>query len=260
MPSRPRRRVRFAGAAVLLLVGAPLAGCTSLFFTDGDELARRGAESVAVQIGSHSDNTAAVTIEEMVTWWVPDGDVAVSHGLAVAEALAWSGQIGHESEATIDVRIHVDVAAHSSPTIGGRSNSAGEATVCYRLVWPRYFEARRSEIPCPDTTAPPRPEPPIRPELTDADTAEVARILATTDGLEAIETALHDAFPEEYIRIDTDLWNGETVVAVGIPAERECILVVRGEAGELSYPSYRRISLEPGETGCATDLYTNPPF
>ena len=50
------------------------------------------------------------------------------------------------------------------------------------------------------------------------------------------------------------------MVAVGIPAERECILVVRDDAGALSFPSYRPISLAPGETGCVTGLYTDPPF
>lgn len=50
------------------------------------------------------------------------------------------------------------------------------------------------------------------------------------------------------------------MVAVGIPAERECILVVRDHAGTLSFPSYRPLSLAPGEAGCVTDLYTDPPF
>lgn len=187
----------------------------------------------------------------MVSWWVPEG----------VEALAWSGQIGRDSEATIDVRIHVEVAAYTSPNIGGRSNSAGEATVCYRLVWPQYYEATRSEISCPaDTVAPPRPQPRARPQLTEHDAVRVAEILSAESDLDALESALHDAFPDDYIRIDTAYWNGETVVAVGIPAERECILVVRDDAGELFYPSYRPISLEPGETGCATELYTNPPL
>ena len=260
MQQRSRHPVRLIGAASALLVTATLTGCGSLFFDEGDQLAHRGAHDVAARIGSYSDNTAEVTVEEMVAWWVPDGQVAAAPGLATVDALAWSGQIGHESTATIDVRIHVEVAAYSSPTIGGRSNSAGEATVCYRLVWPRYEQAQLSEISCPDTETPPRPEPAARPELTDEDTARVAHILTTASGLEAIDAALRDSFPEEYYRIGTDLWNGETVVAVGIPAERECILIVRDIAGELSYPSYRRVSLEPGETGCATDLYTNPPF
>lgn len=260
MQSRSRHRVRLIGTATALLFAVPLTGCGSLFFDEGDQLAHRGAENVVAQIASHSDNTAEVTIEEMVAWWVPDGQFTAEPGLATTDALAWSGQIGHESTATIDVRVHVEVEAHSSPSIGGRSNSAGEATVCYRLIWERYGEADRSEIPCPDTAAPPRPEPATRPELTDEDTARVAHILATAGGFEAIDAALHDSFPEEYYLVDTDLWNGETVVAVGIPAERECILIVRDVAGELSYPPYRRVSLEPGETGCTTDLYTNPPF
>jgi len=261
MPLRPRHRARITGAAIALLLAAPLVGCSSLFFPEGDDLARRGAESVAAQIGSHSDNTAELTVEDMVTWWIPDGEVSSGgYGVATVDALAWSGQIGPESEATIDVRIRVVVEAHSAATFGDRSHSAGDATVCYRLVWPRYYEAKRSEISCPDTAAPPRPEPPVHPEFSAEDTARVDGILASVDGLEAIETALHEAFPEDYVSIDTDLWNGETVVAVGIPTERECILVVREASGELLHPSYRRISLEPGETGCATDLYTNPPF
>ncbi|MCH6230431.1 hypothetical protein MK786_06740 [Microbacterium sp. CFH 31415] len=249
MRLRTRPHVRATNIAVAALLAVPLTGCAPSFFTDGDDLAHRGAENIAAEIGSHSDNTGEVSLEEMVSWWVPEE----------VEALDWSGQIGHDSEATIDVRIHVEVAAYTSPNIGGRSNSAGEATVCYRLVWPRYYEARRSEISCPDTVAPPRPLPRARPELTEHDTARVAEILSAKSELDTLESALHDAFPDDYIRIDIAFWNGETVVAVGIPAERECILVVRDEAGELFYPSYRPISLEPGETGCATDLYTNPP-
>src|SRR5690349_11770161 len=117
MPSRPGHRARRITAAIVLLLAIPLAGCSSLFFTDGDELARRGADSVAAQIGSHSDNTAEISVEDMVTWWVPDGDVpAGGYGMATVDALAWSGQIGSDSEATIDVRIHVVVEAHSGGT------------------------------------------------------------------------------------------------------------------------------------------------
>lgn len=260
MQPRSRHPVRVIVAVIALLLGVPLAGCASPLFTEGDRLAIRGAENVAAQIGSHRDNTAEVTIEEMVTWWVPDTPITAGPGLATVEALAWSGQIASDSEATIDLRIHVEVEAYRSPSIGGRSNSAGEATVCYRLVWPRYEEAARSEIPCHDTAPPPRPVLPEPPALTDDDTALVANILATVSGLEAIEAALRGAFPDEFYSIDTELWHSEAVVALGIPSERECILIVRNNAGELSYPSYRRISLEPGETGCATALYTNPPF
>lgn len=261
MHPRRGRRICRVSAALAVLLALPLTGCASLFFTEGDQLATRAAQNVAAQIGSHRDNTAETTIEEMVVGWVPDGPVAAEPaGLATVDALAWSGQIGPQSEATIDVRIHVAVEAYSSPSIGGGSNSAGETTVCYRLVWPPYEEASRTEIPCPGTAAPARPELIAGPELTDEDTARVAQILQNITEVPAIEAALYEAFPDGYYRLETVMWNGETVVAVGIPAERECVLVVRGDAGELSYPSFRRISLEPGEMGCSTALYTDPPF
>lgn len=252
---RSRRFAFAAGFAVLVALTPTLAGC-GLLFPSGNDVARAAAESAADQIGSHTDNTSTVTLLEMVAVWVPEGSIAAGEGSATAEPLAWSGEIGRDSEATIDVRIHATVQADQ--TIGG--HGPGEATVCYRLVWPLYDEAKRTEISCPDTPAPPRPTPEPRPELTENDRAEVESILQANDDLADIEDALHAAFPEDYMQIQTELWNGETVVAVGIPAERECILIVRDQAGALSYPSYRQISLEPGETGCAPDLYTNPPF
>lgn len=256
----PRLRTRLLGATIALALTVPLGGCGYLFVTEGDDFARQGAEAVAAQIGSRTDNTAGVSLEEMVAWWVPADPVTTADGWATVDALAWSGRIGDDSEATIDVRIHVEVEAASPSALGLSSHGAGEATACYRLVWPRYDEARRSEIPCPDGPAPARPAVPPRPELTDEDTARVTEILATTPDPTEIEPALRRAFPREYHRIETDQWKGETVVAVGIPAERECILVVRDAAGDLSYPSYRRVSLEPGELGCSTALYTNPPL
>ncbi|MGM1017118.1 MAG: hypothetical protein ACQEW8_06220 [Actinomycetota bacterium] len=261
-----RRRTRLLiGAAVPLLLAVALTGCGSLSFNsfiEGDQLASRAAESVAAEIGSHTDNTGETTIEEMVVHWVPDHPTwAGSGGLATVDALTWSGQIGPESDATIDLRIHVEVEASGpSSMFGGRSNTAGEATVCFRLAWPPYEEATRSEIACPDAAAPPRPELPASPALTEDDTARVAQILTNASELNAIEAALREAFADGYYSLEAVSWDGEIVVAVGIPAERECILVVRDHAGELSYPPYRRISLEPGEMGCSTALYTDPPF
>lgn len=261
MHPRFRHPVRLVGAAVVLLLIASASGCAALFSSDGDDVARRGAVDVAEQIGAHSDNTAEVTVEEIVTWWVLEAP-GVAAGGAEVDALAWSGAIGSPGGASVDVRIHVEVGAYSSPTIGGRSHSAGAATVCYRLVWERYEQARRSEIPCPDAAPPPPPPPvlPERPDLTAQDSARVAEILGSVSEVDAIDAALREAFPADDHRIEVTSWNGETVVAVGIPAERECILVVRSETGALSSPSYRRISLEPGEAGCTTALYTNPPF
>ena len=62
MRPRTRPRVRAIGIAVAALLAVPLAGCAALFFTDGDELAHRGAENIAAQIGSHTDNSRSAPI------------------------------------------------------------------------------------------------------------------------------------------------------------------------------------------------------
>lgn len=244
-----------AGLAVVALVG-----CASSSGADGDALAQDSADAVSRQIASHSDNTTEVTLLEMVDYWIPAETVYVGQGAATVEPLAWSGAIGSESTATIDVRIDVVVDAHSSSQIFGPSNSAGAATRCYRLVWGRYDPASRTEIACPDTPAPARPTPEPRPELTDDDRVTVSNIVAATSDRADIESALHEAFPQQYIRIETATVGDEVVVALGIPRERDCILVVRDGGGEIGFPSYDRIWLEPGELGCSTALYTSPPL
>lgn len=241
-----------------MLAATTLAGCAALF-PDGDAHARNAIDDVVDGIAAHEDNTTEITLLEMVAWWVPEGPVHTSPGTVTVEPLTWSGAIGHETEATIEVRLHAEVEAYSPPTIGG-SYGAGEATRCVRFVWERYEQARRSDIPCPDGPAPPRPTPEPRPSFDADDRERAASVLAASSTPEEVDADLRAAFPEEYVTIETALWEGETVVAVGIPRERECILLVKDAAGVVREEGYRRISLEPGETGCSTSLYTSPPF
>jgi hypothetical protein len=250
----------FVLASVGLLVAVGCTGCGVLSAADGDALASAEAEGVAEQIAAHTDNTTEVTLLEMVAYWVPERPVYTAHGTATAEPLAWSGQIGSETPATIDVRIHVDVESSSSTQIFGPSNSAGEATRCYRLVWPRYDPASITDLPCDALPAPERPAPPPRPELDDVDRATVEEILRESETAAEIETRLTEEFSAEYIVIETDDVAGELVAAVGIPAERDCIVAVRGADGDVTFPGFDRISLEPGEMGCSTALYTDPPL
>ncbi|MET7424715.1 hypothetical protein [Dactylosporangium sp. NPDC005555] len=49
------------------------------------------------------------------------------------------------------------------------------------------------------------------------------------------------------------------MAAVGVPAERECVVMIRTPAGVTQPVSFDRIQLTPGEAGCGTSLYTNPP-
>jgi hypothetical protein len=250
-----------ASATAALIVGLTLvlAGCAAEPMSSGDARAHAAAEAVAADIGSHSANAPEITLLEMVAWWVPEGTVAVGSGSAVVEPLAWSGESAG-SQATIDIRVTVDVEASSSTQLFGESWGPGAATRCFRLQWEQYEEARRSDIECTDAPAPARPTPAPRPELTPADRDRITTIVAGDATAEDVDRALRVAYPQDDIRIETTAADGGVVAAVGIPAERECVLVFRDAAGEVTYPDFRPISLEPGEIGCSTALYTNPPF
>ncbi|MFG6445913.1 hypothetical protein ACFXQA_11655 [Microbacterium sp. P07] len=258
MPTRSRIGIPLALAAI---VGALTVGCGVLqtISANGDDVARRNVEDIATQIAAHSDNKAEITVIEMVAFWVPSSSVG-GEGAVTVEPLAWSGQIGSDSTATIDVRIHAEVEAYSSPAIFGDSHGPGEATTCFRFVWPLYDEAARTEIPCPDGPAPIRPTPAPAPDLDDADRATVVAVLNSGVDAEEAGIALREAFPSPLVTIESVDWRGQMVVAVGIPEERECILAARDADGAVSFPSFRQISLEPGEGGCSTSLYTNPPL
>ena len=247
------------GLALGLVLVLVLAGCAGRAGSEGDARARAAAQAVADDIGSHSANAPEITLAEMVAWWVPEDSVPVDSGTAVVEALAWSGESAG-SQATIDIKVNVEIAGRSSPQIFGESWGPGSATQCFRLEWQQYERARRSDIPCPDGPAPPRPTPAPRPELTQADRDRVAEIVAGGGAVSEVDRALRDAYPEDYVRVETVAADGGVVAAVGIPAERECILIFRDAAGAISFPEFRRISLEPGEVGCSTSLYTAPPF
>lgn len=258
---RPTRRVH-SSVAVVALSAAVLVGltaCASEPSSSGERKARHVAEDVAAEIGAHSENAPSITLLEMVAWWVPEGRTYSYPGSAVVEPLAWSGESAG-SHATMEIRVIAEVEAQSSTQLFGESWSAGSATRCFRLEWRQYEAARRTEIPCPDGPAPVRPTPAARPELVPSDRERVVGILSAGGTADAVGSALREAFPQDYMRIETVDADGGVVAAVGIPAERDCILAFRNAAGEVTFPDFRRISLEPGETGCSTDLYTDPPF
>nr|BFF09930.1 hypothetical protein GCM10025699_12330 [Microbacterium flavescens] len=248
-----------ATAALALALAVTVAGCSGLPSADGDWQAARAAERIADDIAAHSENVPRITVPEMIAWWIPQSPTPAEPGMAIVEPLAWSGESAG-SQATIDIRVDVDVEAHSSAQIFGKSWSAGSATRCFRLEWVRYEPARRSEIACPEGPAPARPQPAARPDLTQADQDRVAAILVGHTTAADAAGALREAFPEEYVTVETDEADDGVVAAVGIPAELECILALRDSTGAVTFPSFRRVSLEPGEIGCSTELYTDPPF
>lgn len=246
-------------ACVALALSVTVTACAQRPSSEGDARAHRAAEQIADDIGSHSENAPRITLLEMVAWWVPEGPVPTGDGTAIVEPLAWSGESAGSS-AAIDIRVIVDVEGHQSNQLFGDSWGPGSATRCFRLEWRQYEPARRSEIPCPEGPAPERPVPAARPELTDVDRQQITTIVGAHTDADALADALREAYPQDYISIETTEADGGIVAAVGIPAERDCVLVFRGADGAITYPSFRRISLEPGEMGCSTGLYTSPPF
>ncbi|MET7468121.1 hypothetical protein ABZU22_19155 [Micromonospora sp. NPDC005222] len=258
-PLSRHRWVRSA-LAVLFLTSA---GCgKGIGEESGDTLARDAAAAEAKQLNTelgHRDRVrdagsiaAAEIIEEA-------GPTTPGSGATVRrEALAWSGRTARDERATVDVRFVVTVTEQPQVSIGGASNTAGEAVRCYRYEFQLYRYTTYREIDCPSGAAPPPPTAAPVPGLPEDGRKRLTAVLrdATPATLAA---AVRAAFPQEWITVDTTVHEGALVAAVGVPAERDCLLLVRTPAGKIESPGYDRIWLEPGETGCRTGLYVSPP-
>lgn len=130
--------------------------------------------------------------------------------------------------------------------------------MCYRYVLQLYRYTRHEQIDCPDVERPPIPVPEVVPALPDDARQRIEAALGSATP-ESLASDVRAAFPEEFIKVETTVHGGELVAAVGIPAERECLLAVRRVDGTIHYPSYDQVWLEPGELGCSVALYTAPP-
>lgn len=75
---------------------------------------------------------------------------------------------------------------------------------------------------------------------------------------QTLTAAVRAAFPQEGFAVDTVTAGGTLVAAVGVPAERDCIVMIRTPDGATKMVAFDREQLEPGETGCRTALYTSP--
>ena len=227
----------------------------------GGSLAADQAEAVARQIGA--DMTPPVLHDREAAWLVQE-DVARAddpeRGIHV-EALDWSGRSGEGEGARIDVRITVDVDATTAATLGESSTEAGSATRCWRyaVVGFRYYDTLGlDEIECTDEPAPAAPTAVELPALPEDAEALVTQVL-TAASPESLAGDLEAAFPQDSVTTESDVDDGELVAAVGVPAERDCLVMVRDAAGTVTRQSYDPVWLEPGELGCSTMLYTSPP-
>ncbi|MGC5289880.1 hypothetical protein [Micromonospora sp. DT231] len=255
-PAGTRRRSGSPSLACAVLALCLLtAGCAE--YGDGDSMARdqaaAEAEHLKEQLGGRdrvrdAEYIAATEILEPAT----DGTSGTHR-----EPLAWSGRVFADEQATIDVRFTVAVP-ESYGNFGAPGHSAGEATRCYRYRLKLYRNTRSEEIGCPPVATPPVPRAKPYPAMPVDAVARLTAALrtATPDTLAATVRA---AFPEKHVTVDTATHQNALVAVLAVPAERDCLLLVRKPDGAITTPGYDREWLEPGETGCNTGLYVSPP-
>lgn len=181
-----------------------------------------------------------------------------STGAVTVTPLAWGGDGSSDDPAIVDVRIDAEVAAVESVP-WAKGHSAGSAVGCYRFTIPVAAYTRSEPIDCPAAAAPAEPPVATTPAALPADAEE--RVRAALAAGDASVDSVRAAFPEPSVTVEVTTTDaGETVAAVGVPASRDCVVLVRRSDGVIDPVDFRRISLEPGEAGCSTTLYTNPPF
>ena len=244
--------------AVAAVLATSLSGCAS----SGDQYASSVADAVAAKFGESisppeiNDRTA----DYLVSASLPslnrdDGDTRVA-----VEALSWKGRTGSGDGAEIDIRVVVTVDEHVPTTFNDRSRSAGSITRCYHLaaIGYRYYDRLQSSTyPCPTTAAPPAPSAVPLPALPTDTMDRLTVALESTDA-QKLQRDVSAAFPGGGVTVKTASANGELIAAVGLPAERDCVVAVRRPSGVARFSDYDPIQLMPGETGCSPELYLHP--
>jgi hypothetical protein len=237
-----------------------LGGCSG--YREGDSVARDIAASEAALLEEDLGHRNRVRDAEYIaaTEVMKEGASGATGEVPTVrrEPVAWWGRTAGSEEATIDVRFVVTVAEQEPISIGGSGHSAGEATRCWRYVLQLYRYTSSHEIACPSVATPPVPTAAPIPKLPDDGRERLAAALRTATP-DTLAGAVRAAFPEQHITVDTVTHDGALVAAVGVPAERDCILMIRTASGAITSPGYDRIWLEPGELGCKTALYVSPP-
>lgn len=235
---------------VAVVVVGVLAGCAKVPVA-GDPVAEdvmaRQAERLNTQLGYRNRPRDAESIAaEVRTDPVGDGSVRVT-------PLAWAGRLFSDERATVDVRFDVTVLDADPWGTAERS-----ATRCYRYELELYRYTTYSEIDCPAIATPPVPSAAPVPRLPGDAEERLTAVLrgATPDTLAG---AVRAAFPDEVFKVDTVTAQGTLVAAVGVPAERDCIVMIRTPDGATKRVGFDPVWLEPGELGCSVQLYTSPP-
>ncbi|MEV4494190.1 hypothetical protein AB0J84_00570 [Micromonospora arborensis] len=256
-PHRTRRRLNstaLAGAAVALCLVS--AGCAE--HRDGNSMARDAATTEAKSLNQSLGHRSRARDAEYIA--ATEILEAANGGTSDVrrEPVAWSGRTTGDEQATIDVRFVATVEESSGTGFGDLGNSAGQATRCYRYQLQLYRYTAFEEIDCPSVATPPVPTAAPVPTLPD-DTHDRLTAALRTATPDTLASRVRAAFPEKHVTVDTTTHENALVAAVGVPAERECLVLVRTPGGAIETPGYDQIWLEPGEMGCRTGLYVSPP-
>jgi hypothetical protein len=242
-------------AGVMTAAAVALVGCAA-GPVDGGKLARDAAGWTAKWLNDELGyrervrDAEYIAATEVPTELQDGGQVRVT-------PLAWSGRISGDQKATIDVRFAAAVPERHAASFGERGNTAGSAIRCYRYTLQLYRYTGYHEIACPAVATPPVPS--ASPVLTlPPDAKERLAAALRTATPERLASAVRAAFPQDGIGVDTVTYQGTLVAAVGVAAERDCIVMIRTPDGQTKQVAYDPIQLEPGESGCHTSLYTNP--
>lgn len=226
---------------------------------DGDSFAKDIAQEQAERLNDRLGHRNRPRDAEFVAATEVDVDPQADPipGASRVAVLAWSGRVGGDEKATIDVRFTVTVQDHGPSKLGGHSSTAGSATRCYRYTLELYRHTTYRDIRCPAIADLPVPSASPVPRLpSDAANRLTAALRTATPA--TLATVVRAAFPQQEFVVDTTTADGTLVAAVGVPAERDCILMIRNPDGTTKQIGFDRIQLEPGETGCRTALYTHP--
>ncbi|WIM99771.1 hypothetical protein ACTOB_003433 [Actinoplanes oblitus] len=241
------KQAMFLGwAAALVTAGVALAGCGTISL-EGENPASE-AEQAAKRLNDDLGYRDRLREAEYIAATEVPTAAQGSDSEVSATPLAWSGRVFADEKATIDVRFAVRTR-DSEPTDG--------TTWCYRYTLELYRYTSYDEIDCPAVASPPAPSasPPLK--LPDDAPARLAAALRDATP-ETLADRVRTAFPQDGIGVDTVTDKGTLVAAVGVAAERDCLVMIRKPDGKTMPVAFRPVQLEPGETGCRTSLYTHP--
>jgi hypothetical protein len=234
--------VVMVGAVIGVAMGA-LTRATEA--ADGTTALRRNAEPAAERLSDDlGHRTRARDAEYVAATEIPEELPGSGDTRLRLTAVAWSGRIHSDDKATVDVRFE-------------EAGLSGGAAVCFRFTLQMYRYTEYKAVDCPEAATPPSPSASPPPALPPDARKRLAAVLRTATP-ETLAGLVRAAFPDG-MSVDTATEDGVLVAAVGVPAERDCVVVIRTPDGKTKDIGFDRIWLEPGEMGCGTGLYTHPP-